>query len=119
MEFFRVSGEARIALADPSYKQHNPLFKKRAEDEKISDYEEYKKTFLARARAAAPAAEEGPKPPPANPFEVVTAECDIVTVVHKNYRQDPTSRPGKFSTVQLRFLSGDEWKTYRALGRRR
>ena len=45
MEFFRTAGEARVALADPSYKQHNPAFKKRAEDNKVSDYEEFKSTF--------------------------------------------------------------------------
>src|SRR6516162_6976840 len=49
MEFFRTTGEARVALADPSYKQHNPAFKKRAEDNKVSDYEEFKSTFLAQA----------------------------------------------------------------------
>ena len=49
MEFFRTNGEARVALADPSYKQHNPAFKKRAEDNKVTDYEEFKSTFLAQA----------------------------------------------------------------------
>src|ERR1700740_546053 len=49
MEFFRTTGEARVALADPSYKQHNPAFKKRAEDNKVSDYDEFKSTFLAQA----------------------------------------------------------------------
>src|SRR5271156_6883707 len=53
MEFFRTTGEARVALADPSYKQHNPAFKKRAEDNHVSDYEEYKTTFLAAGRAGA------------------------------------------------------------------
>src|SRR4029453_6258667 len=46
MEFFRTTGEARVALADPTYKQHNPAFKKRAEDNKVSDYEEFKNAFL-------------------------------------------------------------------------
>ena len=102
MEFFRTTGEARVALADPSYKQHNPAFKKRAEDNKVSDYDEFKNTFLAQAagrggQKGGPAT--GPAPPPGNPFEVVTAECDIVTVVHKNNRQDPTAEPGKFYEV--------------------
>src|SRR5215471_19808496 len=48
MEFFR-QGADRVALADPSYKQHNPAFKKRAEENKVSDYEEFKNTFLAQA----------------------------------------------------------------------
>jgi predicted SnoaL-like aldol condensation-catalyzing enzyme len=29
----------------------------------------------------------------------VTAECDIVSVIHKAYRQDPTAEPGKFYEV--------------------
>ena len=95
LEFFRTTGEARVALADPSYKQHNPQFKKRAEDNKVSDYEEFKATFLAQAgrgRAGAggrgPAA--GPQPPAGNQLEVVTAECDIVTTIHKAFRPDPS-----------------------------
>ena len=98
MEFFRTSGEARVALADPSYKQHNPVFKKRGADDNITDYEEFKKTFIAQAaRPPAPApVDAAPQPPQGNPYEVVTAECDIVTVVHKTYRQDPTAEPRKF-----------------------
>jgi predicted SnoaL-like aldol condensation-catalyzing enzyme len=102
MEFFRTTGDARVALADPSYKQHNPAFKKRAEDNKVTDYEEFKAAFTAQAgRQGGPGRgpATGPTPPQGNPFEVVTAECDIVTVVHKNYRQDPTAEPGKFYEV--------------------
>ena len=103
MEFFRTRGAARVALADPSYKQHNPAFKKRGEDNHVSDYEEFKNTFLAQAAGTGPAAPApvaaGPPPPAGNPFEVVTAECDIVTLVHKNYRQDPSAAPGKFYEV--------------------
>lgn len=103
MEFFRVNGEARVALADPSYKQHNPAFKKRAEDNKVSDYEEFKQAFAGGGRRGGPGgpggAAAGPRPPAGNPFEIVTAECDIVTIVHKNYRQDPTAEPGKFYEV--------------------
>jgi len=100
MEFFRAQGADRVALADPSYKQHNPAFKKRAEDNKVSDYEEFKAAFAnpqGRGGGRGPAA--GPTPPQGNPYEVVTAECDIVTVIHKNYRQDPTAEPGKFYEV--------------------
>jgi len=101
LEFFRTTGAARVALADPSYKQHNPAFKKRAEDNKVSDYEEFKTTFLAQAagRGGGRGAATGPIPPPGNQLEVVTAECDIVTTIHKNYRQDPTAEPGKFYEV--------------------
>ena len=103
MEFFRTTGEARVALADPTYKQHNPAFKKRAAENKVSDYEEFKSTFLAQAaRGGATGARgptAGPTPPPGNPFEVVTAECDIVTIVHRANRQDPTAEPGNFYEV--------------------
>ena len=101
MQFFRVQGDERVALADPSYKQHNPAFKKRGEDAKISDYEEFKNSFSSAALAGrqggpgrGPGA--GPQPPPGNPFEIVIAECDLVTVIHKNNRQDPTAEAGKF-----------------------
>jgi hypothetical protein len=73
MQFFRVQGDERVALADPSYKQHNPAFKKRGEDAKISDYEEFKNSFSSAALAGrqggpgrGPGA--GPQPPPGNPF---------------------------------------------------
>ena len=96
MEFFRTAGAERVALADPSYKQLNPAFKKRAEDNKVSDYEEFRNTFLAQAgRGGAgrgPAA--GPQLPAGNPFEIVLAECDLVTVIHRNFRQDPTAAAG-------------------------
>ena len=31
-----------------------------------------------------------------NQFEIVTATCDVVTMIHKQYRQDPTAAPGTF-----------------------
>ena len=99
MDFFRLSGEGRVALADPSYKQHNPAFKKRAEDAKITDCEEFKDFFLRLPAGPSPGSATGPQPPQGNPFEVVTAECDIVTIIHKAYRQDPTAAPGKFYEV--------------------
>lgn len=97
MSFFDPAVD-RVSLADPSYKQHNPAFKKRGADKGISDYEEYKAAFGA-GRQGGRGAGNGPQPPQGNPLEVVTAECDIVTVVHKNYRQDPTADPGKFYEV--------------------
>jgi len=97
LAFFRSTGAERVALADTSYKQHNPAFKKRAEDNKVSDYEEFKTTFMNQAgRGGGRGPGAGPQPPAGNPLEVVTAECDIVTVIHKVFRQDPTAEPGKF-----------------------
>jgi predicted SnoaL-like aldol condensation-catalyzing enzyme len=96
LEFFKP-GTDRLALADPSYKQHNPAFVKRARDKGISDIEEFRQAFANAGRGGGgrgPAT--GPTPPPGNPLEIVTAECDVVTVVHKNFRQDPTAEPGKF-----------------------
>ena len=101
--FFQTQGDARVALADPSYKQHNPAFVKGAKEANApSDYEYFKSRFggAARQGGGAPPAGQGrgqaagPTPPPGNPAEVVTAECDVVTVVHKNFRQDPTAPPG-------------------------
>jgi len=106
MEFFRP-GADRVALADPSYKQHNPAFVKGGREAKLSDYEYFKSRF-GGPRAGGPGGggagagrgtAEGPQPPQGNPLEVVMAECDLVTVVHKNFRQDPTAAAGTFYEV--------------------
>jgi predicted SnoaL-like aldol condensation-catalyzing enzyme len=98
MGFFSAIGPDRVALADPGYKQHNPIFVKRGAADKLNDYEEFKKTFLSQT-AAPPPPVSSVRPPQGNPLEVVTAECDMVTVVHKLYRQDPTEPPGTFYEV--------------------
>ena len=89
LDFFRNSGEARVALLDPSYKQHNPVVVRKAQHEKLSDYEEAKTSFLEQAHGTVQGLGLGPTPP-GNRFEIVTAECDIVTVVHQSFRHDPT-----------------------------
>jgi predicted SnoaL-like aldol condensation-catalyzing enzyme len=88
MAFFTAATpEVRVALADPSYKQHNPAFVKRAAADHLSDYDEFKQTFLNRR----PASVTSTGAPAGNPFEIVTAECDIVTIVHRVYLRDPTA----------------------------
>jgi predicted SnoaL-like aldol condensation-catalyzing enzyme len=96
MKFFAVRGAERVALADPGYIQHNPVFKKRGIEAHETDYEEFKKTFLNQQPPAPPPADAGPQPPAGNNYEIVTAECDLVTMVRKSYRQDPTAAPGTF-----------------------
>lgn len=103
LAFFITQGDARVALADPSYKQHNPAFVKGAQQAKLGDYDYFKSRFGGAGRqggggggARQGGAPAGPQPPAGNPFEVVTAECDIVTIVHKVYAQDPTLPPGNF-----------------------
>ncbi len=102
MEFFRpgISGPERVALADTTYKQHNPAFVKGARDAGQGDYDYFKSRFggppAARQGGPVPGRgqADGPQPPAGNPLEIVMAECDVVTVIHKNYRQDPTAAPG-------------------------
>jgi predicted SnoaL-like aldol condensation-catalyzing enzyme len=105
--FTRSQGAERVALADPSYKQHNPAFVKGAREAKMSDYDYFKSRFggpprgggagaAGGGRGAAPA---GPQPPQGNPTEIVMVECDLVTIIHKNYRQDPTAPAGTFYEV--------------------
>ena len=74
MEFLRpgITGPERVALADPSYKQHNPAFVKGGRDAKLNDYDYFTSRFGGPARGAgagAPAggrgAVEGPQPPEA------------------------------------------------------
>lgn len=100
--FTTSQGAARVALADPSYKQHNPAFVKGAREAGMSDYDYFKSRFggppAPRQGGPAPAAAT-PAPPQGNPLEIVMVECDIVTIIHKNYRQDPTAAPGTFYEV--------------------
>jgi predicted SnoaL-like aldol condensation-catalyzing enzyme len=102
MEFFRP-GVDRVALADPTYKQHNPAFVKGGREAGLSDYEYFKSRFGGPPRQGGPGPgrgqAEGPQPPAGNPLEVVMAECDVVTVVHKNFRQDPAAAPGTWYEV--------------------
>jgi predicted SnoaL-like aldol condensation-catalyzing enzyme len=109
MDFFRVSGEARVALLDPSYKQHNPVMVQRAQQEHLSDYEEAKNAFLAQAKGPVVGLGLGPTPP-GNRFEIVTAECDIVTIVHSGFRHDPTG--------QTKFYEAFTFDTFRVKGGR-
>src|ERR1051325_3466241 len=86
MEFFRVAGDARVALADPTYKQHNPAFVKGGREAGLSDYDYFKQRFggagAAGRQGGGPAGrgqQTGPQPPAGNPLEIVMAECDLVT----------------------------------------
>ena len=81
-------------MIDPSYIQHNPRFKKYATDNKLSDYEGFKAMLGQPGGLGGGAPPAGPRPPAGDPLATVVAECDLVTVVHKNYRQDPTAAPG-------------------------
>ena len=106
MAFFAPNAD-RVALADPTYKQHNPAFLKGGKEAGLSDYEYFKSRFggprqggpgggAGRGPAPAPT---GPQPPAGNPLEIVMAECDLVSVIHRNNRQDPTAPPGTFYEV--------------------
>ena len=106
MAFFAPNAD-RVALADPSYKQHNPAFVKGGREAKLSDYEYFKSRFGGPRQGGpgggagggqAPAA-AGPQPPAGNPLEIVMAECDLVTIIHRNNRQDPTAPAGTFYEV--------------------
>lgn len=100
--FTRSTGAARVALADLSYKQHNPAFVKGAREAGMTDYDYFNARFggppAARAGGPPPAG-AAPAPPPGNPTEIVMVECDIVTIIHRNNRQDPTAAPGTFYEV--------------------
>lgn len=102
MAFFAPNAD-RVSLADPSYKQHNPAFLKGGKEAGQSDYEYFKSRFGGPPRQGGPGpgrgADAAPQPPAGNPLEIVMAECDLVTVIHRNNRQDPTAAPGTFYEV--------------------
>lgn len=101
--FTRSTGAERVALADPSYKQHNPAFVKGGREAGLSDYDYFKSRFggppQAGRQGGGPPAQAGTPPPAGNPLEIVMVECDLVTIIHKNFRQDPTAAPGTFYEV--------------------
>ena len=102
MAFFAPNAD-RVSLADTSYKQHNPAFIKGAREAKLSDYEYFKSRFGGPPRQGGPGpgrgADAGPQPQAGNPLEIVMAECDLVTIIHRNNRQDPTAAAGTFYEV--------------------
>jgi predicted SnoaL-like aldol condensation-catalyzing enzyme len=100
--FFKpgVTAAERLAMVDASYIQHNPRFKKYATDNKLSDYDGFKAMLGQLAGGAPPAGvPAGPRPPAGDPLAVVMTQCDLVTAVHKNFRQDPTAAPGTWYEV--------------------
>ncbi len=115
LEFIRPGITLRelIALIDPGYIQHNPLVVKSAAEKHISDYEEFKLLFT-RAAAAGNPGETNVLDGPARPHGraphavIVMAECDLVTAIIRNTRQDPTASPGttyeqfSFDTFRVR-----------------
>jgi predicted SnoaL-like aldol condensation-catalyzing enzyme len=100
MEFFRpgITAQERYELVHPDYIQHNPAFKKYADERGLS----YKEGFLQRmtelmAGGGGGAADSDVPPPPENnPYELVIAEGDLVTVIQKRYAQDPNEAPGTY-----------------------
>lgn len=101
MEFFRegITAQERYELLHDDYIQHNPAFKKYADERGIS----YKEGFLERMTELMSGGGRGgganadvPPPPPNNPYELVIAEGDTVTVIQKRYQQDPNEAPGTY-----------------------
>ena len=98
LAFFEPTAD-RVSLIGETYIQHNPGFVKAARAAGLSDYDYFVQVFGGGGRGGGRGGARGgdaPQPPAGNNLEVVTAECDIVTVIHMNYRQDPTEAPGTF-----------------------
>lgn len=102
VEFFRpgITLEERLALISPNYIQHNPRFKKYGATNKVNDYD----AFVGMAKSGQLGGNAAPAPtsttqPAGNVLALVTVQCDYVTVIHKNYRQDPTEAPGTWYEV--------------------
>ena len=98
MEFYRpgITPEEHIALVNPSYVQHNPVFRRYALQNKISDDDAFKALVgkgAGRAGGVAPGTQGSP--PPSVMADVMVGACDVVTLIHKNFRPDPTA-PGSF-----------------------
>jgi predicted SnoaL-like aldol condensation-catalyzing enzyme len=102
-EFFRpgITAEERLALLHPDYIQHNPNFKKFADENGLSYYDGFAQMFGARGGGAGRAggggqAADTPQPPPGNNLYLVLAEDDLVFIMRQSFRQDPNEAPGTF-----------------------
>jgi predicted SnoaL-like aldol condensation-catalyzing enzyme len=112
MEFFRpgITAQERYDLLHDGYIQHNPAFKKFADDNKLSYKEGFLKMMAANMarQGGAGARGGGPTPPPTNPVYMVMAEGDLVTILQERNVQDPTAPAGTwykqywFDTFRIR-----------------
>ena len=95
-----VTAEDRIALLHPDYIQHNPAFKKFADENGISYYEGFQQmmgNFGGGGRGGGGGqANDAPQPPPGNSLYLVMAEDDLVFIMHQQFVQDPDEDPGTF-----------------------
>jgi predicted SnoaL-like aldol condensation-catalyzing enzyme len=101
-EFFRpgITAEERLVLLHPDYIQHNPVFRKFADENGLSYYDGFAQMFAARGggagRAGGGPAAAAPQPPPGNNLYLVLAEDDLVFIMRQSFRQDPSEQPGTF-----------------------
>jgi len=107
--FFKpgVTMDERMAIMSPDYVQHNPVFVRFAEVNKIDNGRDAFKAFvetLSKLRGGGPAfgpppgEHKGPQPPEGNMFYKTMADGDLVTVLHERYMPDPGMK-GKFYPV--------------------
>ena len=98
-EFFRsgITVEERLDLLHDDYQQHNPAFKKFA-DENGLGYKEGFRQMMGEimSRASGGSEATGPTPPPGNNLYMVMAEGDNVFIMRQQFAQDPTEPPGTF-----------------------
>jgi predicted SnoaL-like aldol condensation-catalyzing enzyme len=112
-EFFRsgITAEERLALLHPDYMQHNPVFRKFADENGISYYEGFAQMFARRGGGGGRggggnADADAPQPPPGNNLYLVMAEDDLVFIMRQSFRQDPNEEPGTF-------YEAFSWDTFR------
>ena len=92
-----VTADDRYALLHDESIQHNPAFKKAA-DEAGVNYKQGFKDMMTRNMANPPPASDPkvPAPPQGNPLYQVLAEGNNVFIMRQQFRQDPTKEPGNF-----------------------
>lgn len=92
-----VTPEDRYNLLHDEYIQHNPVFKKAADEAGVG-YKEGFKMMMERFAANPPPAPPAnvPQAPEGNPLHMVLAEGDNVFIMRQQFVQDPTKEPGNF-----------------------
>jgi len=96
--FFRpgITPEERYELIHEDYIQHNPAFKKFADENGVSYNEGFRQMMARFAAGGGGAQREGPEPPAGNNLHLVMAEGDLVFIMRQQFAQDPNEPAGTF-----------------------
>lgn len=81
-------------LMDPDYRQHNPIFKRFGQVNRLHGREEFRALMSARQQRSRTFGRSSAPPVGGNPLYRVMSDCDMVVVLEQRFYPDPQF-PGK------------------------